>query len=56
MSWVNKNLKREAWNYVIKIQVRLNDSHSLFIQRDPLNGITFLHNTGLRDKTTEQKQ
>ena len=56
MSWVNKNLNRKAWNYVMKIQERLNDSHSLYIQCDPLSGITFLHNTGLRDNTTEQKQ
>ena len=56
MSWVNKNLKRKAWNYVTKIQVRLNDIHSLFIQRDPLSVITFLQNTGQRDNTTEQKQ
>ena len=56
MSWVNKNLNRKAWNYVMKIQERLNDSHSLFIQCDPLSDITFLHNTGQRDNTTEQKQ
>ena len=31
-------------------------SHSLYIQRDPLSGITFRRNTGQRDKTTEQKQ
>ena len=29
---------------------------SLYIQPNPLSGITFLHNTGQRDKTTEQKQ
>ena len=27
-----------------------------YIQCDPLGGITFLHNTGQRDNTTEQKQ
>ena len=29
MFWVNRNLNRKAWNYVIKVQVRLNKSPNM---------------------------
>ena len=39
MSWVNKNLNRKAWNHVIKIQVRLNESHILYFSSVTLRAV-----------------
>ena len=42
------NLQRKALSYVIKSQERLNGRHiPLYIQHDPLSGITLLRSTYL---------